>query len=142
MYFLSAQILFALWAIGFAHFQSPCIKAMREYVPMGNPYTGPFHKRGMLLSSLVAAFLIGLLYGVCKDYLQCAFIILPFIAIYKALFDGVIGVEVYSDFYYLGTTAKQDAWLNKEFPHDRPGEVKVFLSAIIILLFNITNYLL
>jgi hypothetical protein len=142
MYFLLAQILFALWSIGFAHFQSPCIKAMREYVPMGNPYTGPFHKRGMLLSSLVAAFLIGLLYGVSKDYLQCAFILLPFIAIYKVLFDGVIGSEVYDDFLYIGTTSKQDRWINTHFPHDRPGEVKVFLSAIVFLLFNITNYLL
>lgn len=137
-----AQILFALWAVMFAHFQSPCIKAMREYVPLGNPFTKPFHKRGMLLSSLVAAFLIGLLYGVTFDLKQCAFIVVLFIAIYKTLFDGIIGSEVYDDFFYLGTTAKQDAWLNRNFPHDRPGEVKVFLSVLVFLLFNITNYLL
>lgn len=142
MYFLLAQILFALWAIGFAHFQSPCIKAMRYYVPINNPYRRPFHNRGMLLSSMIAAFLIGLLYGLTLDWLQCGFIVLPFIAIYKILFDGIIGVEVYEDFFYIGTTAKQDAWINKHFPHDRPGQVKVMLSAIIFLLFNITNYLL
>lgn len=141
MYFLLAQLLFAMWAIGFAHFQAPCIKAMRDYVPMGNPFTKPFHKRGMMLSCIVAAFLIGLLYGVTLDWLQCVFIILPFIAIYKVIFDGVIGSEVYDDFFYLGTTAKQDAWLNEYFPHDKAGEVKVFLSAIVFFLFNITNYL-
>jgi hypothetical protein len=142
MYFLMAQIIFSLWAIGFAHFQSPCIKAMRYYVPLGNPYTKPFHQRGMLLSSLVAAFLIGLVHGATKDWLQCVMIIVPFIAIYKILFDGIIGSEVYDDFFYIGTTAKQDAWINKHFPHDKPGEVKFFLCLILFLLFNITNYLL
>lgn len=142
MYFLLAQILFAFWAIGFAHFQSPIIKDRRDYVPTTSPNGKKFHKRGMLLSSMIAAFLIGLLYGVSKDYLQCALIALPFIAIYKALFDGVIGIEVYDDFFYIGTTAKQDAWIIKHFPHDKPGEVKFFLSVIVLLLFNITNFLL
>jgi hypothetical protein len=142
MYFLLAQILFALWAVGFAHFQVPCIKAMREYVPMGNPYNRPFHNRGMLLSLMIAAFLISLLCGVTLDWLQCLLIVMPFIAIYKALFDGVIGSEVYDDFFYIGTTAKQDKWINTYFPHDRPSEVKFFLSVIIFLFFNITNYLL
>lgn len=96
----------------------------------------------MMLSCMVAAFLIGLLYGVSLDWLQCVFIILPFIAIYKIIFDGVIGSEVYGDFYYLGTTAKQDRWINEHFPHDRPGEVKCFLALIVFLAFNITNYLL
>lgn len=142
MYFLLAQIIFALWAIGFAHQQSPCIKDRIDYVPMISPNTEKFHNRGMLLSCFWAAFLIGLLYGVTLDLLQCAFIAPCFIAIYKVLFDGVIGVEVYDDFYYEGTTANQDAWINEHFPHDRPGEVKVFLSAIVFLLFNITNYLI
>jgi hypothetical protein len=141
MYFILAQILFALWAMMFAHFQTPCIKAMREYVPIGNPYTKPFHNRGMLLSSLIAAFLIGLLYGVTVDWLQCLLTIVPLTGIYKVLFDGVIGSEVYGDFYYLGTTAKQDRWINTHFPHDKPGEVKVILSMIIVLLFNVLIFL-
>jgi hypothetical protein len=115
---------------------------MREYVPMGNPYHRPFHSRGMLLSSLVAAFLISLVYGATKDVLQCAFIIIPFIAVYKILFDGIIGLSIWDDFFYIGTTAKQDNWMNTHFPHDRPGEVKFFLCIILFLLFNITNYLL
>lgn len=140
MYFALAQILFALWAILFAHFQVPCIKAMRDYVPLGNPHTKPFHNRGMLLSSLVAAFLIALLFGTC-GWKEALFSVVSFISIYKILFDGIIGKEVYGDFYYVGTTAKQDAWINKHFPHDRPGEIKSAICLILFLFTNITNYL-
>lgn len=142
MFFLLAQILFALWAIGFAHFQSPIIKDRRDYVPVNSPNQKKIHRRGMLLSSMIAAFLCDFHFGLTSDWLKCIFLALALIAIYKILFDGIIGAEVYDDFFYIGTTAKQDAWINKYFPHDRPGEVKFFICIILLLLVNISNYLL
>jgi hypothetical protein len=141
MYFLFAQICFALWAAMFAHFQTPCIKAMKDYVPLNNPYHKPFHARSFTLSTIVAVFLIGLVFG-CTRQWQTLFLIPIFIAIYKVLFDGVIGKEVYDDFYFIGTTAKQDRWINTHFPHDKPGEVKVFICSIAFLFFNVTNFLM
>lgn len=114
---------------------------MRDYVPMGNPYTGPFHNRGGALSVTVAVFLSALLFGAC-GWKESVFGFPAFYCIYKILFDGVIGKEVYDNFYYLGTTAKQDIWFNKHFPHDQPGEVKDFICLIIFIFSNITNYLL
>lgn len=142
MYFLLAQIVFALWAIWFAHFQTPCIKAMREYVPMGNPYTKPFHNRGAVASGFVGT-IIGLAYfAYTNDWLGCIFLVPPFYFSYRILFDVVIGQKVYGDFFFLGTTAKQDAWINKIFPHETAGEIKVIFCVILILLFNILNHLL
>src|SRR5574337_1152079 len=123
MYFLAAEILFALWAVGFAHQQSPCIKDRRDFVPANSPNNVKFHDRGMLLSTYWAAFLIGLLYGVTLSWLQCVLIAPCFIAIYKIFFDGIIGLEIHDDFFYLGTTSKQDRWIKGKMT----GNVKVIV---------------
>jgi hypothetical protein len=142
MYFLLAQVLFALWSIWFGYFQEPILKAFIASVPVVNPYERPFHKRGML-SSCIVALIIGLsLFALTKDWRQCALIVLPLMAIYKIFFDGIIGEKIHEDFFYLGNTAKQDIWLNSKFPHGDAGEVKVIICGAIIIILNLINYLL
>jgi hypothetical protein len=142
MYFLLAQLVWILWAIAFAHFQCPLIKAMRDYVPINNPYKKAFHDRGALLSSFVACIIGVSAFLLSVPLIHCAFLIPLFYCIYKILFDGIIGIEVYRDFYYEGTTAKQDAWINKHFPHDKAGEIKVAICGIVILALNVLNFFL
>lgn len=113
---------------------------MKDYVPLNNPYKEAFHFRGAFLSIVVAVAIIFVMSAEC--YYRCAMLIPAFFCIYKILFDGIIGIEVYGDFFYLGTTAKQDRWLNTHFPHDMAGEVKVFLAVIVLLFVNVLNYLI
>jgi hypothetical protein len=142
MYFLLAQILFALWAAWFAHFQAPIIKAMIAYVPVVNPYERGFHRRGFTASCIVACIIGLAVFAKTADLLQCLYLIPVFVASYGILFNGVIGLEIHRNFFYLGSTAKHDIWLNSKFPHGDAGEVKTIICIAIILVLNLINYFL
>lgn len=138
MYFLLAQILFGVWAAWFAHFQVPINEAFIDRVPMGNPWSKPFHNRGGAMA-VITAFIIGLaFYALTKDWHGCIYLAPILYCLYKILFDGVLGKEVHDNFFYLGGTSKQDRWIKERIT----GKVKVVICAIAILLLNITNYLL
>lgn len=142
MYFALAQTAFVLWAIVFAHFQVPCIKAMRDFVPLNNAYARPLHKRGLLLSCFIALATALALFACTGKAGQCFLLIPTFIAIYKICFDGIIGLEAYGSFFYIGNTARQDIWLNKHFPQGTVGKTKLFFCIATITLTNLISYLL
>jgi hypothetical protein len=131
------ELAFAIYSVAFAHFQVPLIKAMREYVPINNPYNTPFHNRGVIISSIVGAILIVFYYTISGQLWQALVMIPLFIAIYKILFDGYIGSKVYDDFFYIGTSAKQDGWLRRMFPHGDGGEAKAIICGIVVIGLNI-----
>jgi hypothetical protein len=139
MYFMYAQIAFGMWAVWFAYFQEPIIKAFKARIEQDNPWSKPFHSRGALVSCFVAT-LIGLaFFALTKDWLSDLFLAPLFYFQYKILFDGVIGKKVYNNFFYLGTTAKQDIWENEKF-HRNAGKVKVFFCLASFITVNIIKY--
>jgi hypothetical protein len=142
MHFLIAQLVWIVWAIAFPHFQSPCIKDRKQYVPVNSPYNEAFHDRGLMLSCIIASLIGALLFYFTRSWLQCAFAVPVFVAIYEILFNGIIGLEVYNDFFFIGTSAKHDKWLHKHFPHGDAGEVKLIICLSITLLFNILKNIL
>jgi hypothetical protein len=142
MYFLIAQLVWIVWATGFPHFQSAFIPPMRDYVPINNPYKKAIHARGLLLSCVIAMIIGVLLFYFTRNWLECVLAIPVFFAIYEILFNGVIGLEVYDNFFFIGSTAKHDIWLNKHFPHGDGGEVKTIVCAVVIAGLNVLNYFL
>lgn len=135
------QAIFIVYTIIFAYFQAPCVNAMREYVPMNNPYQDPFHRRGTMVSAYVItvlSFLLLLFDQQVKD------LIMPFVLIawYWPLFNISLNHFTGKDWDYIGESAKRDRWLHKIFPHGDPGEAVVLGCAAAIILLNLLLYFL
>lgn len=144
---LAVQLIFVCYAIAFAHFQIPVVKAMRDYVPVNNPYNKAFHNRGVFVSGvvgliLIASFVLSSQTANSLVTIRRASLLIPlFVAWYKIAFDGYIGKAVYGDFYYLGTSSKQDKWLTKVFAFTGAGEAKVIICIIGIIGLNLIYFL-
>ena len=137
------QILFVGFSFVFAYFQVPIIKAMRDYVPLNNPYNKTFHNRGwlvvvfvgMLTTSLYCASLL----SNCSTeaIIGNALVFLPLLGlIHWIVFDLTIGHYVYRDKWYIGKTAKIDRFLIRVIGEDFAGVIKALVVAVIILCIN------
>jgi hypothetical protein len=138
--------LFLLFAFGFAYFQVPVIKDMRDYVPINNPYVKSFHRRGFLIAFYVGALLSFGFMGVAVihhlNILGAIPLAVSFISIYWLVFDITIGHFVHGDLFFIGNSAGTDIWLNKHFPHGDGGEVKAAACLTAIIGLNILFYFL
>lgn len=137
------QAAFCVVALLFAHFQIPIVKAFRDYVPINNPYNASFKKRSVALIGFISALLIiafilsSQIANPVVIILKAALLIPLFVAWYKILFDGLIGWKVYDDFFYLGTTSKQDRWIANVFEFTGAGEAKCIICGIVIIAINL-----
>jgi hypothetical protein len=146
--FQISQLAFAVISFGFAFFQVPVIKALRDYVPINNPYNRSFHNRGVLFMALVGAFIwiaFGLGAAAMKQpYQAIKFdITMPFLlaAIRWLIFDVALGAMVYGSPFYLGHSARLDRFLRRYYEEDA-GKLKVVILSLFIILLNILTILL
>jgi hypothetical protein len=128
--FYLSQIMIVLfaWFVGFK--EVVFIRAMREYVPINNPYLEPFHAYGF--GAVVVPVLLSTIYQGCI----AGYVLIPFLSLvlYKLIFDGVIGQEIYNDWKYVGFSAKSDKILRKWFgPKCGLRKVQIGIAAIVIL---------
>jgi uncharacterized protein YacL len=137
------QITFIIFTLAFAFFQAPAVMAMRDYVPVNNPFATKYHFRGNLVAIFVA-FILTLVSIYIKPFPWYSQLPVPFMlcAWYGLLFDSLLNFFTGKSFFYLGWTAKFDRWLNKKFPHGDAGEVKFIFCIGSLILLNLLKYFL
>lgn len=141
MYFLIAEILFAVWTIRYAWFQVPINEAFVNDIPPVNPWSGPFHNRSGEVAVNTAIIIVLAYFAITGLWLSALFLPVIMYCLHRILFDGIIGWKIHEDFYYLGETAKQDLWLRKHFPHGDGGEAKVIVCLVVLIVLNVVKFL-
>ncbi len=121
------QLIMVLFAYSFANFQEAIIKERIAYVPpYGNKHNKNFHGYGAAVAACLG--FMGALVVMPDTIWACANLVANSLC-YWLVFDLVIGLEVYDNIFYLGTTSKLDKfWKN--------GKIKAAVLLFLILGIN------
>jgi hypothetical protein len=104
-----SQLLIIAYSIASALQEIPVIKMARDYVPVGNPYSQPFHLWGWIMTAIVGNIL-ALLHPSFGE----AFLSLLLSALwYWLLFDAVVSKAVHDTLFYVGDTSDVDKIIKK-----------------------------
>lgn len=131
------QASFVVFILLFAWFQGIAVKAMRDYVPVVNPYSDKYHFRGNAVAVFIG-FLHSLVFLILSDFsLKTAAMVVVLAAWYVLVFDQWINRFSGKSSNYVGLTARFDRWMQKRFPHGDGAETVDWICVGVILLLNI-----
>jgi hypothetical protein len=137
LYSIAVQSIFIGFIFFFAYFQSTAVMAMREYVPINNPFKGKYHFRGNMLAIFIGIVLSAYFFTVSERKIDALFMPLILTGWYGLLFDQWLNKFSGYKKYYLGITAKFDVWMSKHFPHGDGAEVVDCICIFFIASLNI-----